>query len=116
VRWNNGTDQRVCGQISDTDTIYRTNGYCGDYPHFSDGLLSTDLYSEYQGMAAAKGRVRHSGISCDCRNPADGYDPLDCEDGVSVCNNCADRRAAAGTAQGAGTARTEKFDSFRHSL
>ena len=56
-----------------------------------------------------KGRVRHSGISCDCRNPADGYDPLDCEDGVSVCNNCADRRAAAGVAQGAGTARTEKI-------
>lgn len=47
---------------------------------------------------------------------ADGYDPLDCEDGVSVCNNCADRRAAAGVAQGAGTARTEKSDSFRHSL
>ena len=116
VRWNNGTDQRVCGQISDTDTIYRTNGYCGDYPYFSDGLLSTGLYSEYQGMAAVKGRVRHSGISCDCRNPADGYDPLDCEDGVSVCNNCADRRAAAGAAQGAGTARTEKSDPFRHSL
>jgi len=62
----------------------RRDPFYPDYPHFSDGLLSTDLYSEYQGMAAVKGRVRHSGISCDCRNPAGFALPMAVAD-ILVC-------------------------------